>query len=64
MAPSLKTFLPFRFSEFRPNNFIPHKDHHQLVSEFHEDGSLDLFDALNPAVAPVCPYDRRLSLRH
>jgi len=54
----------FRFSEFRPNMFIPQKDHHQLVSEFHEGGSLDLFDALNPAVASVCRYDHWLWLRY
>jgi len=55
---------PFWFSEFRPNNFIPHKDHHQLLSEFREGGSLDLFNALNPTVASVCPYHHLLWLCH
>jgi len=34
--------------------------HHQLLSELHETCTLDLFDALNLAVASVCPYDRWL----
>jgi len=59
-----KHSLTFQFSEFHPNHFIPHKDHHQLLLEPRERCSLDLFDALNPAVAPACLCDHWLWLHH
>ena len=48
---------PFRFSEFRPNKFIPHTDHQNYSQKIREGGSLDIFDDLNPAVVSVCPYE-------
>ena len=49
---------------------IPPRQLHQLLTHQHyshkirEGCSLDLFDALDPAVASVCPYDHWWWLRH
>jgi len=55
---------PFWFSEFRPNNFIPHKDHQHYSQKIRGACSLDTIDDLNPAVVSICPYGHWLSLRH
>jgi len=61
VAPLVKTFPIFSFFEFQ--NSANNKLHpgllmyHQLQSELRKRGFLDLFDALNSAVASVCPWD-------
>ena len=57
-APVGKMFFGF------PPSKVHHLSIHQHSSQRIREGSLDLFDALNPALASVCPHHHWLSLRH
>ena len=60
----LKTFSHFLIFGIPPSKFHHLSIHQHYSQEIREDGPLELFDALNPAVASAHPYNCWSSLRH